>query len=486
MSTITYKCNVCKREIDKLENTVGLTVFAKCIITDGCKGNLYKISRDASNIRESFPPIQEGVNDYFPRKLLYTHTQSVATTEWKIFHDLSSSPAVTVYEETDAGYVTLDQDNYTVTVIDGDSLSITFDTPKEGISQCIARTSVPVKPKLIKPLENPVKVTANGKLTIAVPEIITKTTNPDKFAPYNTADTTIKVEIETIRPNEEPIICFEEFDDTINDTAWLGWDRVLIRNRRHYTLKAKSLNEFRTFSDVELDLSNVPNGTLIRFLRIDYGDLVFQPIPSRGLFVLLSKDPYKSVDKIRDKLIDVGEMIKTEYDYFIFNNGELYTGLSNEEFTYPNIKDAPGRTPITDIPPTPQITIPFPSLTPVLSPTPTPTVTPTITPTQTITPTVTPTISVTATVTPTVTPTQTVTLTPFITQTVTPNPTVTPTVTVTSTVTPTVTPTYTVTPTQTVTPNPSIEPTATPVVTPDPTITPTLTVTPTITPTESG
>jgi hypothetical protein len=489
MSTITYKCNTCKREIDKIENTEGLTVFSKCIITDGCRGNLYKVKRDASNIRESFPPIQEGVRDYFPRKLLYKHNQSVATKTWKVFHSLSSSPTVVVYEQIDGGYRILDQDQYTVTVTDRDSLTIAFDIPRVGIAHCMARTTVPSNPKLIKPIENPVKVTSNGKLTIAVPEIIVEYPDSTVPTPFNTLDKRIAVEIQTVRPNEEPVTCFEEFDDGA-DTAWIGWDRILVRNRRHYTTKGKSLSNFRTFSDVELDLTGIPNGTIIRFLKIDYDfddDFEgFQDIPSRGLFILLSKEPYASVDKIKNKLIDVGEMLKTQYDYFIFENGELYTATRNRENTYPDVKNAPGRTPITEIPPTPEITIPLPSLTPVLSPTPTPTVTPTNTPTNTVTPTVTPTISVTATVTPTVTPTQTLTPTPAITQTVTPNPTVTPTVTATSTVTPTVTPTNTVTPTMTVTPNPTATPTVTPQVTPDPSVTPTLTVTPTITPTQSG
>lgn len=485
MSTITYKCNVCKREIEKLENKHGLTVFSKCIITEGCRGNLYKIYRDSSNIRESFPPIQEGVKDYFPRKLLYKHTQNVAAKEWRVVHNLSSSPTIIVYEkDNNGGYTILDQDEYTVSIVDGDKLNIAFKTSKKGEAHCISRTTVPQRPKLLRADEAPLQITSNGILTISVPEIITKSINPNKSVPFNTLDQIIKIEIQTIKPNEEPIICLEEFENE-DYNAWIGWNRILIRKRRHYTIKSKALDDFRTFNGIELDLRNIPEGTILRFLRIDYGDGVLQTIPSRGLFILLSKYPYSSVDKIRNKLIDVGEMIKTEYDYFVFRNGELYTGLTNEEFTYPDISNAPGRTPITEIPVTPAITVPFPSASPVLSPTPTPTVTPTNTATVTPTPTVTSTIDLTPTVTPTVTPTNTVTVTPTMTQTVTPNPSVTPTNDATPTITPTNTATVTPTMTQTVTPNPTATPTRTPSVTPDPTITPTLTVTPTITPTQS-
>ena len=64
MSTVTYKCNVCKREIKKLENKSGLTVFSRCIITEGCRGNLNKISVDPDNIRESFPAPVSGIKSY--------------------------------------------------------------------------------------------------------------------------------------------------------------------------------------------------------------------------------------------------------------------------------------------------------------------------------------------------------------------------------------------------------------------------------------
>ena len=170
MSTITYKCNVCKREIAKVENITGLTVFSKCIITEGCKGNLYKIGRDASNIRETFPPPQTGVNDFFPRKSLYIHNQDVNATEWRIFHNLSVIPSISVYETIDSGEIELHQDDYTVTVVDGDTLAVEFATPKFGIVHCIAKSSVPIKPKVVELPPVPKQVSADGTLIFAVPE----------------------------------------------------------------------------------------------------------------------------------------------------------------------------------------------------------------------------------------------------------------------------------------------------------------------------
>jgi hypothetical protein len=367
MSTITYKCSVCKRTIEKLENTDGLTVFSKCIITDGCRGKLQKTSRNQSSIRESFPLPETGLTDFFPRRVFYEHSQPIPSRIWKVFHNLSVNPEVSVWEDNDGLLKEIDQDEYTVSNVSTDQLSITFDSAKSGVSHCIAKTSVPIKPKLISTEIPPVRSTENGTVVFAVPEIITDSIDPGICsAPFYTRDTNLRVLVEVIKPNEEAIVCPEEIDGDLLNTSWSGWDRSLVRNRRHYTLKAKNILEFRAFSDIRTSNEDIPNGTVIRFLGVDYGDvcdpeitdndLRFRDIPSRGLFVFLANEPFQSIDKIRDKLIDTGEMIGTEENFFVYSNGDLYTSTENIENTYPDIKQAV-------IPP-----VPTPTPTPTNSP----------------------------------------------------------------------------------------------------------------------
>jgi hypothetical protein len=399
MSTITYKCNTCKREIRKIENLHGLTVFSKCIITDGCRGNLYKIGHDLDSIREEFPSPQIDINDYYPRKFLYIHNQPTNAYEWKVFHNLSVIPTLSVYKSVDGEMVKVDQDQYTVNIIDKDSLSIKFDTKKYGIVHCISKSSIPAVPKLLPPVEELNQVSSDGAFVFAVPEYITKT-DTDYAVPFDTFYRNIKIYIRVIKPNAEPIDCFEELNGNLNATPWNGWETILVRNRRVYNTRAKRIDKFQTFFDVGDE--GIPDGTLLQFLKIDYGDYAHieeegRDIASRGLFVLLSSAPYESVDKVRDNLIDVGELIDSDYPYFIYNKGEFYTQPTNLEITYPDIRNTDtirGPRPLPS--PTPSHT---PMVTPTSTPDQTPTQTPTITPTQTVTPTVTPTL------TPTITPT---------------------------------------------------------------------------------
>ena len=67
-----------------------------------------------------------------------------------MFHDLSVIPSISVYETTDMGTVELHQDDYTVSIVDGDTLNITFSTSKYGIAHCIAKSSVPIKAKVVE------------------------------------------------------------------------------------------------------------------------------------------------------------------------------------------------------------------------------------------------------------------------------------------------------------------------------------------------
>jgi hypothetical protein len=212
-----------------------------------------------------------------------------------------------------------------------------------------------------------------------VPEIITDSLDPVNCpAPFFTRVEQLRVLVEVIKPNEEPVVCPEEINDDLLQTSWAGWDRSLVRNRRHYTLKTKEIINFRAFSDIRTANEAIPEGTVVRFIGIDFGDGLcaaqaaeedpgipdipledqFRPIESRDLFIFLSDEPFQSVDKVRDKLIDSGEMIGTELDFFIYSNGDLYTDIENIENTYPDIKQA-------IIPPVP-------------SPTPTPTASPVV------------------------------------------------------------------------------------------------------------
>lgn len=166
-------------------------------------------------------------------------------------------------------------------------------------------------------------------------------------------------------------------------------------------MRTVSLLQLNVFGNAELKASDIPNGTRIRFLRIDYGTGRKEEIPSRGLLMLLSKYPYENVDKVKDRVVDVGELIGDTPDYFIYRDGELFLDAAKVEKTYPDIARVIFRP--APPPPSPTVTPTFtPTITPSLSVSGTPGATPTPSPTHSVSPTP---AALSPTPTPTVTPT---------------------------------------------------------------------------------
>jgi hypothetical protein len=211
-------------------------------------------------------------------------------------------------------------------------------------------------------------------------------------------------------------------------SPWFGWDQVLIRKRRNYSVKSfRILDVIRdAFPDIKT-LNDIPNGTSFRITEINLGFGLNAP-ESRQLFLLLGRPPYGISDKIRDKIVDTGELALLENGRFFIFDGEVFLDENLIEDVFP-LTEETGSTNL------------------LASPTPTPTVTPT----ETVTPT--PTATTAPTSTPDVTPT--ISLTPSITPSTSGTPGASGTPTPTPTITPTRTATLTVTPTRTITPTPS-------------------------------
>lgn len=542
MATISYKCDTCKRSVELVENPRGFTVVGKCVITNGCIGRLYRTERNPNNVRESAPSYVEGLNNYVPRRAFFEFEQTLTSDRWTVAHNMGVLPTTFVYLlDQNGDYIPMDNGTYTVTAVDKDNIIITFSERVKGTVQCVAKSTVPLVPPTVVPEAQQYQVSSNNVLTIAIPKYLTHihgvipqpsppaitptiTPSPTPSStpitlPKNlcTEGTTIQIEVEITKPNEEPMLCFEDIPNFLDSRSpWFGWNEVLVRNRRNYCVRTLDIMSMKVFGNVDEDPGNIPDGTRIRFLRIDYGTGRKEAIPSRGLLMLLSKSPFAYVDKVKDRLVDVGELIGDNPDYFVYRNGEFFLDETKVEQTYPDISrviyqvapPAPSFTPtitptatLTPQPtatltPTPSPTLtasatPGPSSTPGASPTetPFPTATPTTTPTPTVTPSITPSI----TVTPSITPSVTITPTPSVTVTVTPtetppvSPTQTPSGTppVSATQTPAVTPTPTATPPVSPTQTPAVTPTATSTPPVSPTQTPAPTGTPTATPEES-
>jgi hypothetical protein len=396
MATILYKCDTCKREIALTENPVGMTVFAKCVITEGCKGKLYKLSRNANIVREDldFPPVVQGLNDYTRRRVFYEKDIVISSNPWKIEHSLGVAPAVSVYftDETTGQQYEVSADDYVVTTVDKDNLEIDFGGQRKGTVHLVARSSVPREVVTVTDATDLFQVSHDGYMDFAVPIIVN-----DGDEKISTSDININLQIEIQIPSNPIILVDDEYllDGQDSDSPWFGWDTILLRKRRVFTTKSMQILDFfsATFDDINT-LDDIPDGTTFEIQQIQFTDTL-SSIESRLLFLLLSQTPFQAPDKIRNQIVDVGELLLSSTSRFFVFDGEVFIDRSNIERMYPRIEEI--EAPTLDFTPTPT-----PSVTPTFSPTPSSTPNPTATPGATPTPTPEPTVTPTPTVTPSV------------------------------------------------------------------------------------
>lgn len=338
MSTISYNCDTCKRDIELLENIQGITVFSKCVITDGCKGKLHVTARNPDSIREEYPQPITGLQNYSPRRVFYSHIQENLTNIWKFIHNLSVEPSITIYCDENGQLVEIDENDYIVDTLDDNNTIITFNEPKSGVAHLIARSSVPITPKIEVSAVNTKQLSKDGLITFAVPEFINFTTPV-----YDMATTNIQVAILLEVPDEEVQECIETITPTIDaNSPWFSWDKILLRNRRVLLPRTTHILDFNVFEDSTFKLSDIENGTTLRFTRIRFGDdtlgyTKWYTINSRLLFILLSQTPHSNVDKLLGTILDMGELVNEEYDYLTFIDGELFANESSLDNVYPDI-----------------------------------------------------------------------------------------------------------------------------------------------------
>lgn len=342
MATITYQCNICDREIDLLENKQGLTTFSKCVITYGCKGKLIAVKRNQDNIRETFPAEVATLEDYSPRNLLFNYTQLYPSNTWDIIHDLNTIPAVSAYVyDQNNNLSELDPTQYTILTISSNKLKLIFNTTYTGKVQLISRNSIQNLPASVPTPVSLTQVTSKGYFVFAIPKYLTRfdyppTTLPIPTLPLNLQNSTIRIEVTIQKPNREAEICTEYLNPSLANTSWNTWNEILIRKRRNYYLFSKNILDFRTLGNITSQ-NDIPEGTQLTISRIDFGTGVLQPIETEQLFILLSNSPYTANDKIKNKLIDVGDMLDNTVPYFNYMGSEFFTDPSNIDKTYPDI-----------------------------------------------------------------------------------------------------------------------------------------------------
>jgi len=420
MATIRYKCDACLREVELLENKTGLTTLSNCIITENCRGSLFKIRRN-NRSRVSFGEEDIDLNNNLmnrkERKVFFPFSKDIPSKRWVVRHNLGSFPAISVFIETDDG-INIREANkseYTRRDIDKNTLEVVFNANQTGkvhaISRSISDQDIPQSTLV----ENTINISPNGTLSIAV---LSKAFGESSIDPQNPID--VRFDVSLKEPNEEEIFCVEEFKNGLR-SPWSDYQAMSFRKRRNYIVKTVNLLDLKVIQERYNSLTEIPELTEFKFNSISYNGSVFKPIRSKNALILLSSPPYTKSDKIMDKIIDLGERNEeTSGRKYIFSNGKLFAVEDDIERVYPPIEKDDILFKVDDsfgIAPTPT---PTPSVSESATPTPTPTPTPSVS--ESATPTPTPSVSESATPTPTPTPT------PSVSESATPTPTPTPSV----------------------------------------------------------
>jgi len=269
----------------------------------------------------------------------------------------------------------MENDQFTVTYTSPDSLEIVFMDSFTGQVHLISRSISEDSIETILPEEGMLQVSYNDSLAFGVIAQFNGISSP----PPILTNGTIRLDIVLEEPNEEPIFCVETFTGLEDGTSpWNDFRAILFRRRRNFNIKTKSISEFKLIKDRYDSLSDIPQLTRLKFVRIDLGDGVWRDIKSKQVLMMLASSPYLKADKNLEEIVDIGELNRKTVDsQFVFINGTLFTDPKNSEDVYPRIeKDEIVALPPTPTP-TPTISV-TPSITPTSSPTPTPTPTPSV------------------------------------------------------------------------------------------------------------
>lgn len=313
---VSYKCDVCKRSIKLPRNSESFEVVSRCIITQGCEGRLHKILNinDAMEA-EAIPPSVEGLTNWLPRKVLFTFTQPITSTEWLVQHNLGGKPIVqTFVEQLDENSepVLVEVVPQSTTTIDLNTTLITFATAQKGVAQFISiasanTTNQPTEPTISLP---DVQITSNSFLTIATIDASPSITMSATF--YSTSTITF----DYISIDASPSI----------QSPWVGINKIFVGGKR-LTVRSFDIREhplaFSFFST-----GQIVNGSqfFISGLTGRYGDNL----------ILLAKPPFSVVDRIRDQYIDLATINQLQPEIY-YNQGQAFAKPSIIRSTYPPI-----------------------------------------------------------------------------------------------------------------------------------------------------
>lgn len=319
MAVVVYECDTCKREVHRSQNTRGMDVIGRCVITDGCRGKLnQKQIKPSHAVGHSTVPVL-GLTDWSARRILYTHNQDLGRSVWQIDHGLNGLPIVNayVYDQNDVGKL-IPIEPEEIKYVSNNTVTLSFRTTLAGKAQLIMRSSVTeqqittLKPRTTEstydadrfvlsesfPLTNGPETF--GELTIATRIESVIASGFDPFAeiivqPYYLSPATLD-----ILPAHAPMV-FKSVSNFPLDTAsspWAGATKVVVQGHQ-YLLRSANIHP----AAGTLPTLGIPEGAPVFFTVTHKGQT--HQLQKGEMLGLLADDPFLVVDRIKDKYVDM-------------------------------------------------------------------------------------------------------------------------------------------------------------------------------------
>lgn len=284
---VVYECDVCNRRMRTPANKYGLEVMQRCTITHNCRGKLHRVTNIGTiNNTPAFPPEVPGVIDWYQRQLLYTHTQHIPSNTWVIKHDLGGSVLVHPYVNQLAdGEMQLTKATATTTIIDQNTIQLTFSEVVTGSAQCVALSSQTTSVTTSEQSAQYMQLSGvGGVITVATLVDSPVVSIGLSFGSSSQGAT---------------VITYSGLTNTVpSGSPWVGATRVLL-NGKQYTVRSFNVTQTAP-APAYFNAGAIVNGSSVTFDALNGAPLS----PGEGI-ILLGSAPYAYVDRINNRYVDM-------------------------------------------------------------------------------------------------------------------------------------------------------------------------------------
>lgn len=309
MTVIVYKCDTCNRDVALPQNKQGLESIGRCIITQGCRGKLHQSDVKPDFVRGTFPPSVPNLTDWTQRRVLYTHTQTVKSKQWKVVHNLGVKPTIQVFIVNLYGQqeeIFPDK----ITTIDLNQVMIEFSQLESGVAQCTSSSSANTINQEITMINNitTLQLSSSSELTIA-----TLATN---------ASVTLDL---TFKADTDQVVQYTVDNSPSIISPWRDTSKVLIKNKSYV------VRSFQILNSLILD-GTIRNGVAVNFTMLDAA-----PINNESVLILLANPPFQTADKINNMYVNTSR-IDSSLPQLYYNDGNFFIPNTLTNSTFPNIR----------------------------------------------------------------------------------------------------------------------------------------------------